>query len=259
VDTKTARDIVVAAFDKKNYCYYHTSEHKPKSFIDGMAWAGVCCGAALKVKDKELADFCAGFLANLLLVGKDARNYAQSQPDSDWIPSTTMPGFWYLKKAQSFAGPAGLQFAIDNGAKLETPFKDVKKTAKWMCAGGWLFGLSVKFLSSLRQHINSMFTAYLILGKKPSSTMLWMCEENPYFSYVAGKKCAVAYPPTRRFANGQEKTSKKVVQFQKAEPSAWVFRRDPFNEYCDAGSGQLMPYDYTPIAQVVGDYLQKTL
>jgi hypothetical protein len=104
-----------------------------------------------------------------------------------------------------------------------------------------------------------MFMAYLVSKNKPASSMFWMAEENPFFSYICGKKCDVAYPANVRFVNGKETTKKSIVPFQRAKPSIWPFRRDPFNNYEDAGNGELESDSYIPIYQVVGDYLQSTL
>lgn len=253
------RNKVLSSFEVVNFHYSHTLPRAYNSgFIDGMAWVGIMSGAAHKVGDTGLANSCDKFLLNLLLVGDDARNYAPLQARADWIASTSEPGFWYIVKPQAFAGPAALKFAVDNGAVIAIPAKlDIKSTAKWIASSGFFFGLLARTSGSLRGYANSVWTAHLILGKKPSSTMLWMCEENPYFSYIAGKKCRVEYPPSRRFLNGQTSAEKSIVPLKDAEPSAWIFRRDPFNKY--NGTPPLVNEEYTPIAQLAATYLQSTL
>lgn len=251
-----ARPKVLEAFNKDNFYYSHVLPAKFSDFIDGMAWTGILCGAALKVNDIEIADLCRGYIRNILKVGKDARNYAPLQVKEDWVPSTTMPGFWYTVKPQAFAGPAALTFANNCGAGIETDL-DVKLQAKMMVAGGFFYGILAKHISALRQHIDSMWFAHLMLNKKPSSTMLWMTEENPLFAYIAGKKQTVTYPDPHRFTEGVTAAEKSIVPLKDCEPSAWIFRRDPFNRYTRAGIP--MQQEYTPIWQLVGDYLQDSL
>jgi hypothetical protein len=225
-------------------------------WIDGLAWSSILCGAALKVGDTEIADLCRGYIRNILIVGKDARNYAPLQVKPDWVASTTMPGFWYVVKPQAFAGPAALTFANNCGAGIETTL-DVTLQAKAMVASGFLYGILSKYSVWLRGYIDSMWFAHLMLNKKPASTMLWMTEENPFFAYIAGKKQTAVYPDPRRYTEGVTAAEKSVVPLKDCEPSAWIFRRDPFNRYTRAGIP--MQQEYTPIWQLVGDYLQASL
>ena len=255
MNTQEARQQVLSAFESAT-CYY--SNELPlvyNDFIDGMAWVGLLCGVAYKKGDTELAQLSENYLGRLLQVGPDARNFAPTQVESDWVVSPSIPGYWYKKDPQDFAGPAGLRFAIDNGAHLNDPFQ-VKGRARLMVMGGWLFGLSVRFISGLHQHINSMFLAYLILDKKPASTMLWMCEDNPFFSYIAGKKCLTEYPDNSSVTGGDTVDESGIVPLKDRKPNAWIFRNWPKSRYIREGSPNKT---YTPIWQVVGDYCQSFL
>jgi hypothetical protein len=256
MDTTIARAQVIDAFDSATGGYSHVLPKKWSNFIDGLAWVGMCWGACLKKGDNEVAELCERFVKTLLEVGKDARNFAPVQVDTDWVKSTTYPNLWYVAKPQEFAGPAALEFAIQCGAKIKSPFNPMTK-ARLLVATAGVFGWLCKYIEGLRQHLNSVWMAHLILKKKPASGLLWSAEENPFFSYVAGKKCDVVYPASRRYLVDSETTEKSVVPFQKAKPSAWPFRRDPFKTY--VGEGQQEDDSYTPIAQLVGDYLQGTL
>jgi len=251
-----ARPRVLSAFNKDNFYYSHVLAPSYTNFIDGMAWTGILCGAALEVGDNEIADLCRGYIRNILKVGKDARNYAPMQVKPEWIASTTMPGFWYKEKAQAFAGPAALTFANNCGAGIETTL-NVTAEARLMVASGFLYGILAKRSVWLRGFINSLWFSHLMLNKKPSFTMNWMAEENPLFAYIAGIKQTVEYPDPHRYTEGTTAAVKDVVPLSKCEPSAWIFRRDPFMQYTRTGIPVLS--EYTPIWQLCGDYLQSTL
>lgn len=259
MNTQEARSIVLGSFDANGGSYRHVYPYRYTNFIDGMAWIGVLCGACYKAKDTELAAKCVTFLNNLINVGKDARNYAPAQVKPEWKASTSMPGFWYKEDPQASAGPLGLGFAVKCGAPISIPpYLDVKrKSAERLTSLGFLYGFTCKWISSLRQHMNSMWMSYLEQGKRPSSTMLWMCEDNPFYSYVAGKKCSAAYPDMHKTSEGTTKEGKKIVPLKSREPDPWVFKDWPYTEY--VRTGQVAEESYVPVAQVAGDYLQGTL
>jgi len=256
--TPEVRAKVLSAFDPDTYYYSHELPFSyDGGFIDGMAWVGLLCGAAYKVGDLELAQAAERYLGRLLAVGPDARNFAPQKLDTDWVASATVPGYWYSVKPQSFAGPAALRFAIDNGAHLNDPFQ-AKSKARTFVAVGPVFGWAVSkwFGSWLQQHVNTMFLAYLILNKKPASSMRWLCEDNPFFQYIAGEKCVTEYPDPARTSDGKSEDTKDIVPLKDRKPSAWIFRNWPKTRYIRSGSPTK---EYTPVWQVVGDYLQSTL
>jgi hypothetical protein len=253
-----ARVEVIKAFDSETGYFYNKTPYCYDQFIDGLAWVGTFVGACLKVGDTEGANRGITYCSNILLVGKDARTYAPTQVKPEWKASTTMPGFWYYEKPQEAAGPLGLKIALNHGATITVPpyMNDKITSALSLTRYGWAFGVVARYVKAIRGHANAMFMAYLASGKKPPSTMLWLCEENPFFSAIAGKKCDVTYPPRRRFVQGKTKTVNRVVALQNTEPCIWPFRRDPFSCYYDAGSGELTDDAYVPVYKVVGDYLQ---
>ena len=257
----TARPLVIGAINKENFYYSHTLPAKYSDWIDGLAWSSCGRGAALLASDWELASLLYEYGARIMSVGKDARNYAPLQVKPDWVASTTMPGFWYTVKPQAMAGPLALLWANGIARKLGKPQIDndfnVIMSAKAMAASGFLYGILAKKSAWLRGYIDSMWLSHLYLGKKPASTMMWMAEENPFFAYIAGKKQSVAYPNMARTTEGATALESSVVPLEQCEPSAWIFRRDPYNRYNRLGTQQ--PESYTPLAQLVGDYLQSTL
>ena len=229
-------------------------------FIDGMAWVGLLCGASYLVGDTVLAQKSEDYLKRLLAVGDDARNFAPVQVSSDWIKSKTINGFWYYKKPQSFAGPVGLRFAIDCGAHLNDPFK-VKSTARLITRfgsiAGYILGHDIPWVSDwLKQHVNSIFLAYLVLKEKPVDNLLWLCQDNPFYSYIAGIKCNTEYPDPSKVSNGTTVEEDVIVPLKYRKPSSWIFRNWPKSRYVRDGEAI---QTYTPIWQVVGDYLQSTL
>jgi len=257
MDLQEARQRVLEAFNDSDYYYNHQIPYGYTNFIDGMAWVGLLCGACHLVNDEKLAEKCEGYLKNLLKVGPDARNYAPMQVSSDWIKSETMEGYWYRKKPQAFAGPAALQFAIYCGAKLDNPF-NVKIRAWIMRLLNPAFGYLVRWFHWFRQHIDSQFLAHLINASKPPKSMLWMCETNQFFSYIAGIECEPCYPEVwKRFQNGDTGDVDYVVHLSERKPSAWIFRSWPKGKY--TGTPPYEAKSYTPTAQVVGEYLQQHL
>jgi len=256
MNTEEARAQVVAAFYPDTGGYSHVLPRSYKDFIDGLAWVGMGWAASLVAKDTEVAALCQRFVETLLKVGPNARNFAPFQVKDDWKSSSSVAGLWYTEKPQEFAGPAALEYAIRCGAPIKSPF-DVRSKAKTLVATAGVFGCLCRWFEFPRQHLDSVWLAHLVLGKKPASGLLWTVEENPLFSFIAGKKCSAAYPVLKRFKNGSEKTEKKVVPLSNAKPSAWVFRRDPFKRYVP--EGELNEEAYTPVAQLVGDWLQSTL
>jgi hypothetical protein len=259
--TDEARALLLSSINRENFYYSHELPFAYSDWIDGLAWGSLARGAALLKSDFEVADLLFEYTNRIVSIGKDARNFAPIQVKPDWVQSQSIPGLWYNVKPQAFAGPSALNWANQCAKKMSKPSVtdpfDVKSQAKWMVTGGWLWGMFAKHSEFLRGYIDSMWLAHLMLDKKPASTMLWMCEENQFFSYIAKKKCSVEYPEPHRYTEGVTEMQKTVVPLKDCEPSAWIFRRDPFNKYTRNGVPQ--PKMYTPIWQVVGDYLQSTL
>jgi hypothetical protein len=274
------RDEVLAAINKENGYYYHQKIDGDQpycyngGFIDGLSWMSRCWGACLLVGDIEIASLCEKFCKTILTVGADARNYAPLQADTDWVASTKIPGMWYVAKENYFDGPGALQWAIKCGAKIDNPLKvqiipgirvSVMTAARWQIKLGRLFGWWYKKTHTWTpaiigdRQIEPVWMSYLLLGEKVPDSMLWMCEENPWYSFIAGKKCDVSYPLTRQFMNSTSLMKSNVVPLQRTKPNAWIFKRSPFSEYSDGGGGQLSDVSYTPVWKLVADYCQSTL
>lgn len=256
-----ARDMLLSAYNDVG-CYFHRLPMEDDDFIDGMAWNGILLGAARIAGDAELGVKAFRYLDILTRVGPtpfSARNFSDHCVDSaKWLPSPNINGLWYYAREQSMAGPFGVIFANQcGGSQVAIPETLVKMKAHALCVLGLVFGVLARQFPYFRQHLNTVFTAHLICKRKPAFTMLWATEENPYFSYIAGKKITVSYPDVYRTTSMEERVEENVVPLANAKPSAWIFRRDPFVRYILNGA----PFGraYVPIWQVVGEYLQQSL
>lgn len=254
-ETRVWRTEVLSAFDPESGCYSHELPRRYSNFIDGMAWVGVMCGCALKVGDIELAAACRRYLVTLIEVGADARNYAPMEREG-WKPSTTIPGYWYKEKPQSFAGPAGLAFANQCGADIELVWvPDIMSTAKMYVSLGWVFGYACRWVSALRQHVNSIMLAHLVAGQRPASSLSFLNYDNPFYSAISGVSRETDYAtPLREWSEEKTVDGSGLVPMRDRKPNAWIFRNWPYTRY--TGSGTLSSWYYTPTACLCGAYLQ---
>lgn len=250
-----ARQDIISAFDD-HYCYSNMLPFEYNGFIDGMAWVGLLCGACYVAGDGEIAHKSEVFLKTLLKVGKDARAFAPQQVGSDWKKST-IDGLYYKEDPQSFAGPAGLSFAIRCGAKIDNPYK-IESAAKFYANWSNVYGhlLNIPWLGGyLRQHLNSVMLGCLVSQKKPGKSLKWIYESNPFYAYIAGQKMAVEYPPDGK-CGGEEVEHKEVQPINKRKPSSWIWKQWPTKEYVPSGEPTKR---YTPTAYLVACYLQQSL
>lgn len=216
---------------REDYTYSHVLPFEYTNFIDGMAWVSTLWGAALLVGDDEIAAHCGGFIWNLLEVGPDARNFAPFQVKSSWVMSPNQPGYWFKRKPQSFAGPAALRFAINQGADIEpSRVVDVRGQAKVFRALAWPFGYLIRYVKPLRQHINSVMFAHLIAGARPPKSMHFLAHNNPLYSWLYKERCEALYLNT----------------------GPW-----PAKDY--PGNAEIKTQTYTPVCQLAAEYLQSTL
>jgi hypothetical protein len=249
---------VLRAFHPDTGRYSHVLPWRESDFIDGMAWVGALTGAAAKAGDADLVAAGTKYLLTLATVGYDVRDYADHFVDG-WYVSDVIPGYFYKRDPQAFAGPAMYYWARKQGVELpEVPWmEDPSGLAKLYVACGWLFGALVKPVSFLRQHVNSIWFAHLLLGKKPASTMLWMAKDNPFYSAIAGIKCEADYPTLTKWSMAEEREEKEILPMIDRQPSAWVVKQWPYTRYVRLGTPAAE--EYTPAAPLAGYYLQETL
>lgn len=255
MNPEAARVNISASFDE-HYYYSNVVPFEYNDFIDGMAWIGLLCGACHLAKDEELIHKTETFLRTLLNVGKDARAFASRRVELNWKTSK-IGGLFYREKAQSFAGPAGLFFAIQCGAKLDNPF-NIKGTAEFYADWSNFFGylLRVPWFGKkyMRQHLNSVMLGCLVSKKKPGKSLKWLYESNPFYGYIAKKKMDVECPPDGKYAIEKTIEHKKVQPISKREPSAWFWKQWPTKEHKPSGEPIKR---YTPVAYLTAHYLQK--
>jgi len=256
------RQELLDAFHPDDAFYYPSEPHAYQALtIDGMAWTSLLMGAAQKVGDVDMVDYCVRFNGTIMNVAPNARIYAPLQVREDWKRSEDIWGMWYYEKPQSFAGPAALYWARNQGVEVNGKWEpsDPTATAKLFVSLGWFFGHLVKWVGWLEQHINSMFLAHLLLDKRPAGSMMWLCEGNPFFSYIAGRRVTVEYPDPRRYINGETVYRGEIVPLNKRKPSSWIYRVDPRKEYVDVSGEGYGEKAYTRIWQLTAEYLQTTL
>lgn len=252
------QEVIAAVRPDEAYATIQILPFQYTNWIDGMAWCGITCGACLKYGDAEIADLLTRYLINLILVGTDARSFATEPVDDSWVRSTNMTDFWYRKKPQSFAGPVGLYYAIDCGAGI-TPgwVKAPHFTAKvftWLAP--W-FGHLVKHFEWLRQHVNSMFLAHLLLGRKPPQSMQWLAHDNPFYLYLYRIPLETEWPDLHKYSEAHIEERQDFVPFEEREPDSWVAKNWPYHRYVRTGTA--FERHYVPFCELASRYLQATL
>lgn len=229
----TTRDRVIQAFWKVEGVTYfsHEEPFHLTNFIDGMAWLGVLAGAARIAKDPEVEGLCVAWLNTLSQVGPDARNFSPRNLDDSWVPSESIPGLWYKPKPQSFAGPAALHWAYSLDVPVEVENIPAPYTyAQLLCWVADWYGKAVKHFEFLRQHINSLMFAHLLLRKRPPNSLIFAAKDNPLYSYLFGIPCNAVYSD---------------------RAGAW-----PAKNVWGAGEKDQV---YTPVCQLAAEYLQSSL
>ncbi|MBD3406165.1 MAG: hypothetical protein GF411_08595 [Candidatus Lokiarchaeota archaeon] len=257
MDAQTARNDIISAFNDY-YCYSNELPFRYNDFIDGMAWVGLLCGACHIAGDNELIKRTEIYLRTLLSVGADARNFAPIQVKPDWKKSK-IGGLYYREKPQSFAGPAGLLFAKQNGADVPNPF-NIKDKAEFFARYSNIYGYLLRIpwfgKKYMRQHLNSIMLGCLVNGKKPGGSLEWLCESNPFYAYIGGIKQEVEYPPDTKYSDGEEIEHDEIQPIGIREPSSWIWKQWPTKEYRHSG---IPVKKYTPTAYLVAHYLQESI
>lgn len=261
------RTKVMEAFNNKGEFFHvrhcKTGGYTHTNMIDNPAWLGFLCGAAYLYKDYELASKCSNWLYKCLSFGKDTRNFGTVKCTYNWEWDEEQ-SLYYTTKEWYSDHKQGLQFAINCGAILENPHSDTMRNAALIRLISPLFAYIYKYRwfreSSLTRRFkpNSIFGAYLLVNKYPPKCLEYLCEENPFFSAISGKLCNIEYPIPRRFIDGDEVPTEKIMPLACTEPCAWLFRRDPYRKYITK-LGVYGDFEYTPVSEVTGEYLQRAL
>jgi len=246
------RTQVLAGFD--GYCYSHVLPFKTTNYIDGMFHVSMLLGAAHIAREHELVAKCTEYVKILISCGKDARNFSYTPMDG-WEQYKDM---WVKRKPQSFAGPAALSWAIQQGVVIDRKWVPNVHGQAWLyCKIGWLFGHLVKHVKVLRQHVNSVFLAHLLMAEKPPSSMYWLAYDNPFYMYIYGEICDATFPVQAKTAMGGTTYREDVVAFVNRAPSPWPAKNWPYAYYNQIGAPA--KERYTPLCQLVCLYLQQSI
>ena len=219
---KTRYEVLKSFSDEGEYS--HVIPARIENYIDGMFHIGMLAVAATIVRDNEVANKACEWLQKL---PQGARNWAVRQPASDWV---LMGGKWCKMKPQSFAGPCAVEWARSVGAHVKQQSHQVHDTAKLLRLVAWPYGVAIRYIKPLRQHLSSVMLAHLLTGKTPPDTLKFAAKKNPLYSYQFGILNFSEYPE-----NAGPWPAKNVWGYPQKEKI------------------------YTPICQLVADYLQKDL
>ena len=223
------REKVIASFNKDNCSFSNMSPYEINGFIDCKYMLCILMVACNNVGDDEIRDLCFNSLSNLALVGDDARAYASEPASGTWKVSRTMAKLFYKEKPQASAGNMMAQYACKNGITVEVK-SNKTKLAKILCLVAPVYGYAIRYISKLRQHINTFMLAHLLLGMKPPRSMQFLAKDNMIYSYLYRIPCRTLYQNT----------------------GIWSAKDYP-------GESKIKDKNYSPICNLVGIYLQETL
>jgi hypothetical protein len=184
MDGEELRLRVLSAFTPKGE-YSHVLPFRRSGYVDGMFHLGMLAGAARLAGDDLLEGDACRWLRVLSSHG-EARNWFAA-PHEGYEPAGE---HWVKPGTQSFAGPAAVQWARAQGCNVEAP-EDVRGMARLFCALAWPFGWAIRAIPGLRQHLNSVMLAHLLLDRRPPASMAFLAARNPLYSWQFGTECVV--------------------------------------------------------------------
>lgn len=234
------------AFRPEHMCFYsHELPFATTNYVDGMFHVGMMTWAAKE--DIKLRGLGQAYLSSLLACGKDARNFS-NQMMLGW-EFDKMLNVWVKRSPQSFAGPVGLYLANQvRFTVIPDWIPNPTSTARMFVKCGWAFGYAVRWISWLRQHVNSMFLAYLFLDEVPPESMEWLAFDNPFYMAIYKKKYTATWPG-RKTTKGYTVEESSKVPFGAREPDAWPAKNYPYKRY--VADGESVKWEYTPICEYV--------
>ena len=204
------RNQIIEAFEPLTGNYSHVLPHVYSNFIDGMAWVSLLAGSAKLINDTEVVKLCESYLSVLCSI-KDSRNYAPYVVADNWIYDHKSM-YWIKSKPQAFAGSCLLHWAKEQGVNVDT--SNIEKPillAKFLVYIAPVFGHLIRYIPVLRQHINSVLMAHLLLDTVPPESMKFLTEDNMIYSYLYKEPCHILYPNTGAFpAKDYPDTEKEI-------------------------------------------------
>lgn len=235
----------------EKYAFSHVIPYDIQNYIDGLFHISMLAGASKIAGDDLLLSYAKCWILQLQLCGIDVRNYSPTDP-GDWEYCDEQQ-LYVKRKAQSFAGPCALAWANKQGCNIHNGYPDITRTAKLLVASGWAYGYLVRWIKALRQHMNSIFMAYILLGKTPPNSMEWLTYDNPFYKYIYGKKYVIAKWPGRKTSQGHVEEASSPQGFQAREPDIWPAKNWVYSYYVN--DGEPVTWRYTPICQLICFYL----
>jgi len=224
------RQDVISSFNIDNGAFSNMSPYEANGFIDGAYMTALLAYASKKVGDAEMLNKCTKYLDTLHKADDNARTYASYQVSSSWRRSRYIKDIWVKIKPQAFIANAMATLCVKNG--IDVPVcKNIRTLSKLMDITAPLFGYLIRFIKPLRQHLNSYVLNFLLLDKIPPKSMEFLAKDNMIYSYIYKKKCDVLYKNTGIA---------------------------PQKDYPDSNK-PISNKPYTPIMNLIGKYLQKTL
>jgi hypothetical protein len=225
------RNKILSAFGPEGQ-YSHVLPYRQSGYVDGLFHLSMLAGAARIVCDPQVFNKAEFWIRTLLEFGPDARN---------WWPSLYAGVIECTERnAQSFAGPCALAWARKHDANVPTLWPDIAHDARWL----EMLSPAIFWLPWFEQHINSAMLACLLTGEKPwcpASLLDW----NPFYSYIADKKCGL----------------QEIGSIHKPWGSAWLWKQvGIFPLFSHTSSEPFdLSFEYTPVALYVAEALQQTL
>jgi len=245
----------------------------PSGYIDGMFHVAMLVGAS---DDAEIRIAGVSWLNMLARMGPDARNFYHTSLENQypWLREWELRGEYRVKVAsQSFAGPAALCWAQRRGLlkdyNVRRSYSGVKllckgynvdspySKAKFLCYCAWAFGYIVRWMPALKQHINTMFLAHLLMEECPPSSMKWLAYDNPFYLYLYGEKHKTEWPVMSKYSEGNRVDTKSPSKFCERAPGSWVAKNYCMTQYLKIG--EVYPSAFTPVCQYVVSCLQDSL
>lgn len=185
--TPTVRAELLESF--KSPYYSHVVPFEYTNYIDGMFHVGMVLGAAYRIGDEDTLVECYKYCVDLDV--RKARSLALHPLKDSWVSLGS--NLWGHTKPQGFAGPAAIHWALP---KYEWKHSKPTRTAWTLCVLAPVYALLCRW-GPMRQHLNSVMLAHLLLNRRPPQRLMWAAKDNPVYQFIMGVTVQdVTYPNT---------------------------------------------------------------
>jgi len=217
--------------------------------IDGLYQWCLLAGAARNAGDHQVESIAISAITSVLKYGHDVR-YICNEPRDGLDEVDT--GVWAKRKPQVYAGPLAYSWAVKQGCDLEPWPDDMEQMAKWMCciskAYFWIIKRSRLF--NLRQHINTIMLAHLLLDRRPPSTASFLLQGNAFYAAIAGARMPIPVIPNI-YKTTDSVNQAKLVPVDQREGGDWIWKQWPYAKSVARDTR----YEYNPISLLIGTYM----